>query len=214
MKTFKKNMPLFMICAAVTLCSCSASEEPAYTASFSETYLSEKEPASSSEITLSEEEADMSRAEVMADFYQALEDAETDEEKIKQVNGEELKSVDFTDCSVAALDSYGVKIYERLSEEGVKEFTDCIAGAKISAEEYGELPDRNGGSTSSFQITLSTGEQIYIGMTHTEDADIIIINDIHGFRCDKEGLDRLRELYREIYMRFIERIEDGRIAEK
>lgn len=160
---------------------------------------------SSSKTALSGEEADLSKAAAMAELYRSLEDAGRNEEKIRQVTGEELKSVDFTDCSVAALDGYGIKIYERLSEEKVKEFTDCIAQAEISSEEYGEIPGFTGGSTSDFQITLNTGEQIYIGTVQTEDADIIIINDVHGFRCDKESLGRLREWHSEIYRRFEEK---------
>lgn len=206
-----KNIILFSaLLFAVTLCSCSVSKEQENT-TLSETTTEQQTISSSqttpqitlAEITLSEEEAAQSRGKKETELYHSLENNDETGE-IKQVSGENLKLVDFTDCSIAALDKYGVKIYERLSDEKTKEFIDCIAEAEISSEEYGELPKFVGGS-QTFQIVLNTSEIIYIDTLQFEDIRLIIINGEHGYPCDDESLDQIRECYQDIYKRFVEK---------
>ncbi len=57
------------------------------------------------EIDFSDEETARKFAQKHFELYQALEDIETDEEKIVQMTSEELKAADFTDCTVAVLGS-------------------------------------------------------------------------------------------------------------
>ena len=206
MKIIKNILPFCTLLFAVALCSCSASKEQKNT-TLSET-TTEQQTISSyqitlAETTLSEEEAAQSRGEKEKALYRTLENNDETGE-IKQVSGEELKLMDFTDCSIAALDSWGVKIYERLSEEKVKEFIDCITEAEISSEEYGELPKFSGGRPG-FKIVLNTGEIICISTLEYEDIHLIIINGEHGYPCDDESLDQIRECYQDIYKRFVEK---------
>lgn len=205
MKILKKIMLFFTLLTVVNLCSCSISKKPDI--SISTETASEHKITVPTETAFSNGDTNLSISEGMAEFYQALEDAERNEEKIKQVTSEELIAVDFTDCSIAALDNYGVKIYERLSEAAAKEFIYCITHAKVNSTEYKELPDRNGGSLYKFQITLNTKEQIYIDTTNSDEDGLylLVINGEHGYLCDKESSDRIRDFYSEIIKRFEEK---------
>lgn len=211
MKIVKNIIPFCTLLFAVALCSCSVSKEQKNT-TLSETTTEEQTISSSqttpqitlAEITLSEEEAAQSRGEKEKALYRTLENNDETGE-IKQVSGENLKLIDFTDCSIAALDKYGVKIYERLSDEKTKEFIDCITEAEISSEEYGELPKFLGGTLWKFQIVLNSSEIIYIGTLQFEDIHLIVINGEHGYPCDEESLDKIRKCYQDIYKRFVEK---------
>ncbi|MBD5115958.1 MAG: hypothetical protein HDT48_00385 [Ruminococcaceae bacterium] len=203
MKIIKNIIPFCAILFAVVPCSCSVSENTVLSEATSEQQTISPFQIILAETAPSEEEAAQSRGKKETELYHSLENNDETGE-IKQVSGENLKLVDFTDCSIAALDKYGVKIYERLSDEKTKEFIDCIAEAEISSEEYGELPKFVGGS-QTFQIVLNTSEIIYIDTLQFEDIRLIIINGEHGYPCDDESLDQIRECYQDIYKRFVEK---------
>ncbi|MBD5113980.1 MAG: hypothetical protein HDT46_02060 [Ruminococcaceae bacterium] len=204
MKIIKNIIPFCAILFAVVPCSCSVSENTVLSEATSEQQTISPFQIILAETAPSEEEAAQSRGKKESELYHSLENNDATGE-IKQVSGENLKLIDFTDCSIAALDNYGVKIYERLSDEKTKEFIDCITDAEISPEEYGELPKFVGGTLREFQIVLNTSEIIYIGTWEFEDTHLIIINGEHGYTCDKESLYQIRECYQEIYKRFVEK---------
>lgn len=200
----------FIFYLIITFCSCSSSKNEEYSATLEKTM--EQEVNTSSETTPEispeettmnpEEEAAQSRGKKETELYHSLEDINADREK-KQVRGDELKNIDFTGCSVAAIDKYGVKIYEYLSGDSLNDFIDCITQADISAEEYGELPLFTGG-IHTFLITLSTDEIVYIGEIEYKDLHLIIING-EGYSCEEECSTKLSNLYLEAFERFTEK---------
>ncbi len=166
------------------------------------------------EIDFSDEETARKFAQKHLELYQALENVETDDEKIISMTPEELKAADFADCTAAVIDKYQQKIYERLTEEKTKEFAEWLTQTDISAEESNvEYPDRNGGPPPcQIQITLNTGDVIFIGVFSIRereegyiaggDNDYIIINGEHSYQCDKETANKIRDYRSEAYTRF------------
>lgn len=152
---------LALICLAFMLCACNNSAgEKAFNEEEMQTYV---------------------------EMFHKLEDIQTEGETLKEVKGEELKNVDFTDCSIAVLDHEVVKIYERLSEEKTKEFVNLLVQAEIGSEEnYKDWPKRNGGSSPrQFQITLKDGDRLYVGILYSDDnRSFIAINDDLAYECD------------------------------
>lgn len=159
-----------------------------------------------------------------AELYQALENAETDDEKIIQMTPEELKAIDFTDCDIAAID--GLKIYEWLSEEKTKEFAEMIANADINTEESDiEYPSRNGEIPHElFQITLSSGDVLFIGETpilereegYNANGDnyYFVINGNHLYQCDEETTNKIRDYWDEAHARFEDYVKDSFVQEQ
>lgn len=141
-------------------------------------------------------------------LYNTLKDHSIDYKKMKQLTGGELANTNFSDCSVAVLDSWAAKIYEYLSEEKTREFVNRITEAEISSEEYeqkrqGELI-YDGDTAYDFMITLKNGEIIYLGVIKHNDIDMILINGYHGYPCDAETREYISECYREARERFFE----------
>lgn len=136
--------------------------------------------------------------------YDPLDDPSSDYEKLKQVNGDELKSVDFTDCSIDVVghECFIDKIYECLSEERIKKFTDCIKNAEISGDERESYPTYEGGLSTSFHLTLNTGEMIFISFVKDDDTRLILING-KAYPCDIDYTE-ISEWYTEIRDKFYE----------
>ena len=143
------------------------------------------------------------RAEKEAEYYRTLEDNEIRREKMKSIGSKDLKSLDFDACSIAVLDNYGAKVYEYLSDNNAKYLIECVTKAEISAEEY-DVPEKNGYSPYMFRVTLSTDEQIYIASISSDDTDLLVINGEHGYLCDEESVDKINELYGDVYRRFLD----------
>ena len=195
MKFFKNLMPICALFTAFLLCSCTAEKKN------TDGENSISTPNNNSETTLNEEALSQIKAEKESQYLRSLDDLELDTEKIKETDGKALSSTDFTDCFVAVLSPYGEKILEYLSTEDTKSFIECITKAEISTEEY-EVPQKTGGEHLRYQITLKTGEQIFIG---TSNDDLLVINMEHGYLCDKESSDRIRNFYNESIKRFEEK---------
>lgn len=140
-------------------------------------------------------EEDKAIAEKHAERFQNLEDVKIDWKTLEQVNGDELKSKNFAECSIGVLDYSCIKVYGYLSEKEESTLIECIAEAEISAEEYGILPlTSTGGNPGVFKIDLSTDEKIYVGTSYYGEECFIVING-RNYPCDKESVSVLRELY-------------------
>ena len=208
MKFFKNLMPICALFTAFLLCSCTAEKKNTDGENSISTPNNNTESSVEttpkfpvSETTLNEEALSQIKAEKESQYLRSLDDLELDTEKIKETDGKALSSTDFTDCFVAVLSPYGEKILEYLSAEDTKSFIECITKAEISTEEY-EVPQKTCGEHLRYQITLKTGEQIFIG---TSNDDLLVINMEHGYLCDKESSDRIRNFYNESIKRFEEK---------
>lgn len=215
-KILKKLAFLNCICALIfALCSCSAPDERENSAVYEtatkrETVTTPETAATPAETTPSDEEAAQILDRKTEELRRTLENDTTDPDKIKQVNGAELKNVDFTDCKIAALDSWAEKIYEYLSEEKTKEFIDRITEADISSEVYDDISDYSGGAFSHrFRITLNTGEVIYIGALSPDNIDMILINGYNGYPCGEKLCGYICDCYREFERRFYEKVKNA-----
>lgn len=207
MKYHKIIMPVCAFFTAIALCSCAAENENADSENVSaDTSNSEltcdTAPETAVSDTVSSQEDEYFRS-LKDEYFRSLEDSEIDKEKIKQLNGEELKNVDFTDCSIGVFSAYSEKILEYLSAEDVESFIDCIAKAEIESEEF-EPERRLGGERLMYQITLKTGEQIYIGSFYYGNSHdpLLIINMEHGYWCDKASIDKIRQYQRIAFNNF------------
>lgn len=171
---------LLLTCLAFMLCACNNSAD---------------------ENVFNDEEA----MQTYVEMFHELEDVQTEGETLREVNGEELKDVDFSDCSIAVLDSWAVKIYERLSEEEIKEFVGLLTNVQIGAEEnYKEWPPMAGvNAPRQFQITLKDGDRLYVGILYSDDhRSCIAINDDLAYECDKETAESIRDYSYDALRRF------------
>ncbi|MCM1298700.1 MAG: hypothetical protein NC203_07150 [Firmicutes bacterium] len=168
--------------------------------------------ANTAEIDFSDEETAQKFAQMHGKLYQALENAETDDERAVQITPEELKAADLTDCTVSVID--GIKIFESLTEEETKEFAEMIANADINGDESDmEYPKRAGVTPSKqFQITFSSGDFLFIGETpileREDDYDpngnnyYFVINGEHLYQCDKETTIKMSDYWDKAYWEF------------
>ncbi len=193
-----KNISYFRIgifLLTVFLCSCSVSRETYISEALEEMPEETTTQSITAEATLSEEE----KAEKVGKLHRTLEFNDLSQDFEQVIDGN-LKNMDYTDCSVAAIDGCGDKIYEWLSEENKAKFIECITQADISPKEYDELPKVAGGNAFGFKIVLNTGNIIFIRQL----AATIVINE-KGYPCDDESLRQMKDIYYEISNRFLEK---------
>ena len=135
-------------------------------------------------------------SEAYWDYFKTLEDNNYNSEKIKHVNIEELRALDFSDCSVSALSSYGEKILEHLSEENRTGFIECLTDTETVFEER-ETRSINGGCMG-YRVILNTGEQIFVDIR----GELLIINGEYTYLRVKGSIERLKEYWRDADSRF------------
>lgn len=190
---------IFMLCA----CANSDEEDIIVITHKSEesTYYNEETSYNTTENIFNNEKARLKYTEM----FNELESVQTEGETLREVKGEELKDVDFSDCSIAVLDNWAVKIYERLSEEKTKEFVNLLTQVKIGSEEnYKEWPLMIGGSDPrQFQITLKDGDRLYVGILYSADRrSCIAINDDLVYECDEETAKSIEDFTYDALRRF------------
>lgn len=203
------KVALLLTCLTFMLCACVGSNEEDIIIithkNEESTYYNEETSYNTTENILNNEEARQMRDKMFLE----LEDFQTEGETLRDVKGEELKDVDFSDCSIAVLSKYAVKIYERLSEENTKEFVDLLANVQIGAEEnYKEWPLMTGGSDNrQFQITLKGGDRLYVGTLNSPDYhSCIAINDDLVYECDDETAIRIEKFTYDAEQRFKDKV--------
>lgn len=149
-----------------------------------------------SDISTPNEEPDIS---VLTEIYPTLQDADVDYIRMKNVDAKELRELDYSDCTIAVLDRWGVKIVGYLTSDAVSEFIDCLSDAEIEHGGCEKLPKKTGAAIT-YQITLNTGEQVYIDTAETEngenDGNYILINGKSAYGCDKESAARIESYYK------------------
>lgn len=136
---------------------------------------------------------------VLTEIYPALQDADVDYIRMKNVDSKELLELDYSDCTIAVLDRWGVKVVGYLSSDAVSEFIDCLNDAEIEHSGCEKMPKKTG-AAFTYQITLKTGEQIYIDTAETEDGEneenYILINGKSAYGCDRESAVRIESYYK------------------
>ncbi|MCM1298698.1 MAG: hypothetical protein NC203_07140 [Firmicutes bacterium] len=185
-----------IILACLMLLSCACADTPEENFYDSEEYFYDPE-----ENFYDSEE----KARWRSEYYHTLDYAVTDEEKSVSMTPEELKTADFSGCSVDVLDEYGLRIYERLTEEKTQKFVEMLAQADIGEEEYEvEWQKANGmANPSQFQLAFNNGDLLNIGVRRFDDDTIyFIINGEHEYLCDEETKNNMADFWNEAYTKF------------
>lgn len=185
------------ICAlsvsALMLCSCAV-------------YVSASKPLppiTEEEFPIASEDVQSSEPDIsgLTEIYPTLKDADVDYIRMKNVDAKGLRELDYSDCTIAVLDRWGVKVVGYLTSDAVTEFIGCLTNAEIDLDDCGKLPKKEG-AAFTYQITLKTGEQIYIDTAEADEdetetgSDFILINGKSAYGCDRESREQIGSYYR------------------